>query len=159
MKNTFRLLSFSSVIIVVAWIAKMHFVYGGDILFRTATAGLVLALIIQSVLFAKHEEIRETKSLSLFLFNSVSLSILYIGMMLKVSHLLNTQFEKDLVLDFMGLPLVAISIFLNAGKAETITRLNRNTRLLFIRHILTPWLMMMFSFILYALFSAILARQ
>jgi hypothetical protein len=80
-------------------------------------------------------------------------------MMLKVSHLMNTQFEKDLVLDFMGLPLVAIAIFLNAGKAETISSLNRNTRLIFIRHVLAPWLMMVFSFILYALFSAILARQ
>jgi hypothetical protein len=57
MTNTFRLLFFSSVIILVAWIAKMHFVYGGDILFRTSTAGMVLALIIQSVLFAKNEEI------------------------------------------------------------------------------------------------------
>jgi hypothetical protein len=159
MKNTFRLLYFSSFIIVIAWISKMHFIYGGDILFRTGTTGVVGALLIQSFLVKGNEEIRASKTFSLFLLNGIFLTVLYTGMMMKASHLMNTQFEKDFVLDFAGLPLVVISIFMNAEKALKVVQFSDLTKILFIKHILAPWAMMLFSFILYALYSAILARQ
>ena len=110
MKFTFKLFCFTTILIFLAWIAKMHFIFGGDYLFRLGTVGVLISLVFQIIFFIMNKELKSDNLTKLFIVNSISLFIVYLGMMMKVSHIMNSQFEKDLTLDFVGIPAILLSI-------------------------------------------------
>ena len=94
MKFTFKLLCISIILIFLAWTAKMHFIFGGDYLFRIGTLGVLLSFIAQIISMTKNVELKSHMLTKMFFVNSICLFIAYLGMMMKVSHIMNTQFEK-----------------------------------------------------------------
>lgn len=156
MTSSIKLFYVSSAAIFLAWIAKMHFVFGGDYLFRIGTIGILLSLVAQGIGIAKNAEIKSARLTRLFLLNCVCLFIAYGGMMLKVAHLLDTQFEKDFVLDFMGIPAVIYAILYNFSALEKVMTAPGDLKIFFYRLILLPWTLFFFSFMLYAIYSVIL---
>ena len=155
--NLFRLFIISIVLIFSAWIAKMHFVFGGDYLFRIGTVGIILSLLIQLVDVFKEHELKSKNIAKLFILNIICLTIAYLGMMLKVSHLMNSQLEKDFVLDFLGIPAILISIIYNFAHVDKIMASPTKYKLIFYRQILLPWILFAFSFLLYGIYSLILS--
>ena len=158
MQYTFRLFCISAILTFVAWIAKMHFVLGGDYLFRLGTLGVLISFVTQTISLKKNNELNSNKLTKLFITNTVSLSIVYLGMMLKVSHIMSSQFEKDFVLDFIGIPAILTSIIYNFSKIDKLIETSNTNKLLFYRQILLPWSLFLFSFLLYIIYSLILTR-
>ena len=158
MKFTFRLFCSSIILIFLAWTAKMHFVFGGDYVFRLGTLGVLLSIVSQIIGMTKNSELKYDKLINLYIVNSTCLFIAYLGMMMKVSHIMNSQFEKDFVLDFMGIPAILTSIIYNFSCIAKLIEASKTTKLLFFRQILLPWTLFLFSFLLYAIYSVILTR-
>jgi len=158
MNKTFSLFCFSAIIILLAWIAKMHFVFGGDYLFRFGTIGVLISFMVQIILIYRDSEIKMHNLTKLFIINSICLSIAFLGMMMKVSHIMDTQHEKDFVLDFIGYPLITISIILSFSQVDKLISCSRNIKVIFYKHIIMPWILFLFSFLLYAVYSVILVR-
>jgi len=158
MKFTFRLFCFSIILIFLAWIAKMHFVFGGDYLFRLGTIGVLLSIVSQIIGMIKNSELKYNKLINLYIVNSICLFIAYLGMMMKVSHIMNSQFEKDFVLDFIGIPAILTSIIYNFICVDKLLETSKTNKLLFHRQILLPWTLFLLSFLLYAIYSVILTR-
>jgi hypothetical protein len=158
MKFTFRLFCASNIIIFIAWIAKMHFIFGGDYLFRIGTFGILVSLVAQIFIIRKNPEIKSNNLNLLFIINIICLSIAFLGIMMKVSHLMNTQFEKDLVLDFIGIPAIVTSLFINFIQIDRLVGATKTAKIIFYRHIIMPWTLFLFSFLLYAVYSVILVR-
>lgn len=156
MKLAFKLLIISIIIVFFAWIAKMHFIFGGDYLFRLGTFGILIAIIAQIILYTKNTELKSNKLTKLFILNSICLSIVYLGMMMKVSHIMNTQIEKDFILDFIGIPAILTAVIYNFVHIEKLIESSKNSKLLFYRQILLPWSLFLCSFLLYAIYSVIL---
>lgn len=156
MKWTFRLFCFSVILIFIAWIAKMHFIFGGDYLFRLGTVGVLLSIISQIIGISKNSELKSDKLTNLYTVNSICLFIAYLGMMMKVSHIMNTQFEKDLVLDFFGIPAILTSIIYSFIRIDSIMETSKANKLVFLKQILFPWTVYLVSFLLYAVYSVIL---
>jgi len=148
----------SALIMFLGWIAKMHFIPGGDYLFRIGTIGIVTSLIIQIHNSVKIPDVKSNNLTKLFLLNGLSLIIVYSGMMLKVSHIMNTQIEKDFVLDFFGIPAIIVSIMYNFIHIDTLMKSSEKNKLLFYRQILLPWTLFLFSFLLYTIYSIILTK-
>lgn len=148
----------SALIMFLGWIAKMHFIPGGDYLFRIGTIGIVTSLIIQIHNSVKIPDVKSNNLTKLFLLNGLSLIIVYSGMMLKVSHIMNTQIEKDFVLDFFGIPAIIVSIMYNFLHIDTLMKSSEKNKLLFYRQILLPWTLFLFSFLLYTIYSIILTK-
>lgn len=136
----------------------MHFIPGGDYLFRIGTIGIVTSLIIQIHNSVKIPDVKSNNLTKLFLLNGLSLIIVYSGMMLKVSHIMNTQIEKDFVLDFFGIPAIIVSIMYNFIHIDTLMKSSEKNKLLFYRQILLPWTLFLFSFLLYTIYSIILTK-
>ncbi len=136
----------------------MHFIFGGDHLFRIGTFGILISIIVQIILFTKNIEIKSNNLTRLFILNSISLEFVYLGMMMKVSHIMNSQFEKDFVMDFIGIPAILISIIYNFIYVEKLIEASKPTKILFFKQILLPWTLFIFSFLLYAIYSIILTR-
>lgn len=157
MNYTFKLFNLSAFFLFIAWTAKMQFIFGGDYLFRIATAGIILALILQAFIIQKNKEVKADLLSHLFLVNHLCLLIVYTGMMLKVAHVMHTQFEKDLILDFFGIPATAIAMIYTFSKVHVIFKSSGSNKILFYKHILLPWCLFLFSFILYAVYSLVLA--
>jgi hypothetical protein len=155
--NLFRLFITSIFLTFSAWIAKMHFAFGGDYLFRIGTVGIVLSLLIQLVDVFKEHELKSKNLAKLFMLNFICLIIAYLGMMLKVSHIMNSQLEKDFVLDFLGVPAILISIIYNFAHVDKIMASPTKYKLIFYRQILLPWILFAFSFLLYGIYSLILS--
>ena len=158
MKFTFRLFCSSIILIFLAWTAKMHFVFGGDYVFRLGTLGVLLSIVSQIIGMTKNIELKYDKLINLYIVNSICLFIAYLGMMMKVSHIMNSQFEKDFVLDFIGIPAILTSIIYNFSRIDKLIEASKTTKLLFYRQILLPWSLFLFSFLLYAIYSVILTR-
>lgn len=158
MKFTFKLFCFSAILIFLAWIAKMHFIFGGDYLFRLGTVGVLISLVFQIIFFIMNKELKSDNLTKLFIVNSISLFIVYLGMMMKVSHIMNSQFEKDLTLDFVGIPAILLSIIYTFLHIEKLIETSKTNKLVFYKQILLPWTLFLFSFLLYAIYSVILAR-
>jgi hypothetical protein len=158
MKKSFALFVVSVSVLFLAWIAKMHFVFGGDYLFRLGTVGIIISFIIQAALLSRAPDVMAPKLTRLFFINSALLGVVYLGMMMKVSHIMNTQLEKDLVLDFAGIPAILAATIYNFLRAGDVLEAPIKHRLLFYQHIWLPWLLFVFSFILYAVYSVILTR-
>ena len=158
MKNTFRLYCISAILVFLAWTAKMHFVFGGDYLFRIGTLGVLISLVVQLIILRKHSELKSNKLTKLFIINTISLFIVYLGMMLKVSHIMNSQLEKDFVLDFMGIPAILISIMYTFSSIEKWIESSKTITLIFYKQIVLPWILFLFSYLLYAIYSVILTK-
>ena len=156
MRFSFRLYCISTGIIFLAWIAKMHFIFGGDYLFRIGTIGVLTSFLFQIPFYIKHSELRQQSLTRLYVVNSICLFIAYLGMMLKVSHIMNTQFEKDLVLDFIGIPALVISQFQLFTSAERLIHASRSNQIILMKYIVMPWVLFLVSFLLYSVYSVIL---
>jgi hypothetical protein len=136
----------------------MHFIFGGDYLFRLGTLGVLISLVRQIIALTKNIELKSNNLTKLFIINSISLLIVYLGMMMKVSHIMNSQFEKDFVLDFIGIPAILTSIIYNFSRIDKLIEASKTNKLLFYRQILLPWTLFLFTFLLYAIYSVILTR-
>ncbi len=158
MKYTFRLFCISIIIVFLAWTAKMHFVFGGDYLFRLGTLGVLISFVSQIIALTTNTELKSNNLTKVFIINTISLLIVYLGMMLKVSHIMNSQFEKDFLLDFIGIPAILTSIIYNFSRIDKLIEASKTYKLLFYRQILFPWTLFLFSFLLYAIYSVILTR-
>jgi hypothetical protein len=158
MKYTFRLFCISIILLFLAWTAKMHFVFGGDYLFRLGTLGVLISFVSQIIALTNNTDLKSNNLTKLFLINTISLLIVYLGMMLKVSHIMNSQFEKDFVLDFIGIPAILTSIIYNFSRIDKLIEASKTSQLLFYRQILLPWTLFLFSFLLYVIYSVILTR-
>lgn len=158
MKFTFRLFCSSIILIFLAWTAKMHFVFGGDYVFRLGTLGVLLSIVSQIIRMTKNSELKYDKLINLYIVNSICLFIAYLGMMMKVSHIMNSQFEKDFVLDYIGIPAILTSIIYNFSRIDKLLETSKTNKLLFYRQIMLPWILFLFSFLLYAIYSVILTR-
>lgn len=159
MKSAFKTFGVSSSMLFLAWVAKMQFIFGGDYLFRIGTIGIVVSFVWMWIHFRKDEVIKSTGLSKVFSINLAVLVLVYVGMMMKVSHLMNSQFEKDLILDFLGIPAIGACMIYNFSCSHIIMEAPVNTRALFSKHIALPWLLFFFSFMLYAVYSAILASN
>jgi len=159
MQFTLRLFCISSSLVFIAWIAKMHFMPGGDYLFRLGTIGVLISLIAQIYNLTKMAELKLNKLVNVYIVNSICLFIVYLGIMLKVSHITNSQIEKDLVLDFIGIPAILISIMYTFLRIEKLNEASKVNKIVFYKQILLPWTLFLFSFLLYAIYSVILIRE
>lgn len=158
MKFTLRLFCFSISLVFIAWIAKIQFIFGGDYLFRLGTFGVLISLLAQIYNLTKMFELKLSNLLNVYIVNSICLFIVYLGMMMKVSHIMNSQFQKDLILDFVGIPAVLTSIIFTFLHIEKIIETTKTYKLVFYKQILLPWILFLFSFLLYAIYSVILTR-
>ena len=61
----------SALIMFLGWIAKMHFIPGGDYLFRIGTIGIVTSLIIQIHNSVKIPDVKSNNLTKLFLLNLI----------------------------------------------------------------------------------------
>ncbi|MFN5324040.1 MAG: hypothetical protein ACK5C5_03900 [Bacteroidota bacterium] len=157
MKSAFKTFVVSSSMLFLAWVAKMQFIFGGDYLFRIGTIGIVVSFVWMLVHFRKDQILKSSGMSRMFSINLIVLAILYLGMMLKVSHIMNSQIEKDLVLDFIGIPAFVGCMIYNFANSSIILGADNYVKSLLCKHIALPWLLFLFSFMLYALYSAILA--
>ena len=142
----------------LAWILKMQFIYGGDYLFRIGTIGVLISLVAQIVAISKNAEMESYKLKNIYIVNSIGLFIVYLGMMMKVSHIMNSQFEKDLVLDFIGIPAILTSILYTFINIDKLSETSKPNKIILYKEIMLPWTLFLFSYFLYNTYSVILTR-
>jgi hypothetical protein len=136
----------------------MQFIFGGDYLFRIATIGILISILIRLIFSSKEPELKLNQVRKFFIINHICLFVLYAGMMLKVAHIMNTQIEKDILLDFIGIPAILISVLYSFSRVEMLLQAAKSIRILFMKQILLPWVLFIFSFLFYAAYSVILTR-
>lgn len=158
MNILFKLFSFCAVLLFISWIFKSHFVFGGDYLFRFSSVIILIILVMQTLKIYTIHEVKANSLSGIFITNGICLFLLYLGMMMKVSHIMNSQLEKDLVLDFLGIPAFLFATIYNFTFFEKITKLANTNKLLFYRFILFPWIIFLASYLLYLNYSVILSR-
>jgi hypothetical protein len=144
--------------VFLAWILKMQFIYGGDYLFRIGTIGVLISLVAQIVAISKNAEMESYKLKNIYIVNSIGLLIVYLGMMIKVSHIMNSQFEKDLVLDFIGIPAILTSILYTFINIDKLSETSKPNKIILYKEIMLPWTLFLFSYFLYNTYSVILTR-
>jgi len=158
MKIKNKLFPISIAIVFFAWSLKMQFIYGGDYLFRIGTIGVLISIVGQITGVKKKGEIDSNYITNIYIVNSISLFIVYLGMMLKVSHIMNTQFEKDLVLDFIGIPAVVTALIYSFKNIDKLMEISKSNKIIFYQEIILPWILFLFSYLLYNTYSVILTR-
>jgi hypothetical protein len=158
MKIKNKLFPISIAIVFFAWTLKMQFIYGGDYLFRIGTIGVLISILGQIIGVKKKGEIDSNYITNIYMVNSISLFIVYLGMMLKVSHIMNTQFEKDLVLDFIGIPAVVTALIYSFKNIDKLMEISKSNKIIFYQEIILPWILFLFSYLLYNTYSVILTR-
>jgi hypothetical protein len=136
----------------------MQFIYGGDYLFRIGTIGVLISLVAQIVAISKNAEMESYKLKNIYIVNSIGLFIVYLGMMMKVSHIMNSQFEKDLVLDFIGIPAILTSILYTFINIDKLSETSKPNKIILYKEIMLPWTLFLFSYFLYNTYSVILTR-
>jgi len=141
-----------------AWVAKMQFIPGGDLLFRIGTAGMVVGLVLQLPIAVRNVALKASRLDRLFIVNTVVLALLHLGMMLKVAHVLDTQFQKDVVLDLLGIPVLLTTLTYSFGQSAKVLASDREAKVLLLRHVVYPWTVFVFSYLFYVVYSVILAR-
>jgi hypothetical protein len=78
--------------------------------------------------------------------------------MLKVSHIMNSQLEKDLVLDFIGIPAVIASFIYTYKNIDKLLETSKSNKITLYKEIMMPWILFLFSYLLYNTYSVILTR-
>lgn len=157
--NTARtMFAIGSALTGIAWIAKMQFIPGGDLLFRIGTAGMVVGLLLQLPIAVRNVALKAGRLDRLFIVNTVVLALLHLGMMLKVAHVLDTQLQKDLVLDLLGIPVLLATLTYSFRQSANVLASDREAKVLLLRHVVYPWTVFVFSYLFYAVYSVVLAR-
>jgi hypothetical protein len=158
MKIKNKLFNISIAILFIAWILKMQFIFGGDYLFRIGTIGVLISIVLNILYINKNVEIDSNDITKIYIVNSVCLFIVYLGMMLKVSHIMNSQLEKDLVLDFIGIPAVIASFIYTYKNIDKLLETSKSNKITLYKEIMMPWILFLFSYLLYNTYSVILTR-
>ncbi len=153
-----KLFQISIAILFIAWILKMQFIFGGDYLFRIGTIGVLISIVSNIVYLKKNVEIDSNDITKIYMVNSICLFIVYSGMMLKVSHIMGSQLEKDFILDFIGIPAIVTSAVYTFNNIHKILETFNSNRILFHKEIIWPWVLFLFSYLLYNTYSVILTR-
>jgi len=159
MKTAFRIFNVSISLLFLSWIAKLHFIFGGDYMFRIGSAGVLLSLIWQFAAIGTTEASGKKDWLRIFRVNTICLIIVYLGMMLKVAHLMPDQFLKDLTLDFIGIPALVTALLYSIAKWDVLLGATPQAKFFAMKHLALPWLMFAFSFMLYGIYSLNLMHQ
>ena len=136
----------------------MQFIFGGDYLFRIGTIGVLISIVLNILYINKNVEIDSNDITKIYIVNSVCLFIVYLGMMLKVSHIMNSQLEKDLVLDFIGIPAVIASFIYTYKNIDKLLETSKSNKITLYKEIMMPWILFLFSYLLYNTYSVILTR-
>jgi hypothetical protein len=155
MKFASRVYSISCMVLCLAWMAKLQFVFGGDYLFRLASIGILLSLAV-SIYLTKNLLVPIIRRI--FIVNLITLIVAYCGVMLKVSHLMETQFGKDFLLDLIAYPTLFFTILYTFAHLDDLLQQDRPIKLRFLKTILLPWCVLIISLILYAVYSAAISH-
>jgi hypothetical protein len=158
MKIKNKLFHISIALIFIAWILKMQFIFGGDYLFRIGTIGVLISIVLNIIFINKNAEINSNDITKIYIINSICLFIVYLGMMLKVSHIMNSQLEKDLILDFIGIPALVISFTYTYKNIDKLLETSKSNKITLYKEIMMPWILFLFSYMLYNTYSVILTR-
>jgi hypothetical protein len=153
-----KLFQISIAILFLAWILKMQFIFGGDYLFRIGTIGVLISIVSNIVYLNKIVEIDSNDITKIHMVNSICLFIVYTGMMLKVSHIMGSQLEKDFILDFIGIPAIVTSAIYTYKNIPKILETSKSNKIIFHKEIILPWVLFIFSYLLYNTYSVILTR-
>jgi hypothetical protein len=153
-----KLFQISIAILFLAWILKMQFIFGGDYLFRIGTIGVLISIVSNIVYLNKNVEIDSNGITKIYMVNSICLFIVYTGMMLKVSHIMGSQLEKDFILDFIGIPAIVTSAIYTYKNIHKILETSKSNKIIFHKEIMLPWVLFLFSYLLYNTYSVILTR-
>jgi len=159
MKIKNKLLHLSIALIFIAWILKMQFIFGGDYLFRIGTIGVLISIVLNIIYVNKNVEIDSNDITKIHIVNSICLFIVYLGMMLKVSHIMNSQLEKDLILDFIGIPAIISSFIYTYKYIDKLLETSKSNKITLYKEIMMPWILFLFSYLLYNTYSVILTRS
>ena len=157
MKNYQTIFIISSGIIILGWLAKIHFIPGGDIAFRLGTIGVISSIVTQVIAINKILNKEDKMLKRLFNFNSAALGICYTGMMLKVSHIMSNQIQKDIVFDFIGIPIIVTAIIYSTINIDVLGYAKYEIKIIFIKNIILQYSMFLLSVILYCIYSSVLA--
>ena len=158
MKIKNKLFNISIALLFIAWILKMQFIFGGDYLFRIGTIGVLISIVLNIIFIKKSVELDSNHISKIYTVNSICLFIVYLGMMLKVSHIMNSQLEKDLILDFIGIPAVISSFIYSYKHIDKLLETSIPNKIILYKEIMTPWILFLLSYLLYNTYSVILTR-
>ena len=136
--------------------AKLQFIFGGDYLFRTASLGILISIAIS--IYDTPKNLQAKPMRHIFMVNLITLLLAYGGMMLKVSHLMHTQLEKDIVLDFIAYPALSFAMLYSFAHSDYLMQQDRSIKIRLMKTVLLPWCVFGFSLILYAVYSATLSH-
>ena len=136
--------------------AKLQFIFGGDYLFRTASLGILISIAIS--IYDTPKNVQAKPMRHIFMVNLITLLLTYGGMMLKVSHLMHTQLEKDIVLDFIAYPALSFAMLYSFAHSDYLMQQDRSIKIRLMKTVLLPWCVFGFSLILYAVYSATLSH-
>ncbi len=136
----------------------MQFIFGGDYLFRIGTIGVLISIVSNIVYLKKNVEIDSNDITKIYMVNSICLFIVYTGMMLKVSHIMGSQLEKDFILDFIGIPAIVTSAIYTFNNIHKILETSKSNKIILHKEIIWPWVIFLFSYLLYNTYSVILTR-
>ena len=153
-----KLFQISIAILFIAWILKMQFIFGGDYLFRIGTIGVLISIVSNIVYLKKNVEIDSNDITKIYMVNSICLFIVYTGMMLKVSHIMGSQLEKDFILDFIGIPAIVTSAIYTFNNIHKILETSKSNKIILHKERTWPWVLFLFSYLLYNTYSVILTR-
>jgi len=136
--------------------AKLQFIFGGDYLFRAASLGILISIAIS--IYDTPKNVQAKPMRHIFMVNLITLLLAYGGMMLKVSHLMHTQLEKDIVLDFIAYPALSFAMLYSFAHSDYLMQQDRSIKIRLMKTVLLPWCVFGFSLILYAVYSATLSH-
>ena len=154
----FKLFKISISILFLAWLAKFRFIPGGDNLFRLASAGVALSLILPLTNLNIKANTLNPNLRYMIILNCCALIILYLGMMVKVSHLVDDPFVKDILLDIIGIPLMLIAILYSFTHYKDLLHISELIKTYIVQFIALPWLLFLFSYLFYLVYSMTLIR-
>jgi hypothetical protein len=144
-------------LLTLAWMAKLQFIFGGDYLFRAASLGILISIAIS--IYDTPKNVQAKPMRHIFMVNLITLLLAYGGMMLKVSHLMHTQLEKDIVLDFIAYPALSFAMLYSFAHSDYLMQQDRSIKIRLMKTVLLPWCVFGFSLILYAVYSATLSHM
>ncbi|MFN5318311.1 MAG: hypothetical protein ACK5CY_05685, partial [Bacteroidia bacterium] len=126
--------------------AKLQFIFGGDYLFRAASLGILISIAIS--IYDTPKNVQAKPMRHIFMVNLITLLLAYGGMMLKVSHLMHTQLEKDIVLDFIAYPALSFAMLYSFAHSDYLMQQDRSIKIRLMKTVLLPWCVFGFSLIL-----------
>jgi hypothetical protein len=78
--------------------------------------------------------------------------------MVKVSHLVDDPFVKDILLDIIGIPLMLIAILYSFTHYKDLLHTSELIKTYIVQFIALPWLLFLFSYLFYLVYSLTLIR-